>query len=79
MTWTGKLGVGWNQRAPIPKSTPDGKKITYLPTVPRPKDEVELPFVIEMQRPRNVWFELLFKGQIAVQVYDGASGWKLRP
>jgi hypothetical protein len=79
ISWTGKLGVGGNQRAPIPKSTPDGKKITVLPTDPRPKDEVQLPFVMEMQRPRKERFEILFKGQTAVQVYDGANGWKLRP
>jgi hypothetical protein len=79
ISWTGKLGVGGNQRAPIPKSAPDGKKITVLPTDPRPKDEVQLPFVMEMQRPRKERFELLFKGQNAVQVYDGANGWKLRP
>ena len=79
ISWTGKLGVGGNQRAPIPKSAPDSKKITVLPTDPRPKDEVQLPFVMEMQRPRKERFELLFKGQNAVQVYDGANGWKLRP
>jgi len=38
-----------------------------------------LPFVMKMQRPRKVRFELQFKGQTAVQVYDGANGWKLRP
>lgn len=79
ISWSGKLGVGGNQRAPIPKSAPDGKKITVLPTDPRPKDEVELPFVMEMQRPRKERFEILFKGQTAVQVYDGSNGWKLRP
>jgi len=79
ISWSGKLGVGGNQRAPIPKSAPDGKKITVLPTDPRPKDEVMLPFKMEMQRPRKERFEILFKGQTAVQVYDGANGWKLRP
>ena len=78
MSWTGKLGVGGNQRAPIPMSKP-GKKAVPLPTDPRPKDEVQLPFVMEMDRPRKERFEILFKGQTAVQVYDGANGWKLRP
>jgi outer membrane lipoprotein-sorting protein len=79
ISWTGKMGVGGNQRAPIPKIAPDGKKISALPTDPRPKDEVLLPFTMEMQRPRKVRFELQFKGQTAVQVFDGNSGWKLRP
>ncbi len=39
----------------------------------------ELPFVLEMKRPRKVRMELQFNGETAVQVYDGANGWKLRP
>src|ERR1700730_3118837 len=40
---------------------------------------IELPFVLEMKRPRKARFELKFNGQTAVQVYDGVNGWKLRP
>lgn len=39
----------------------------------------ELPFTMTMKRPRNSRFELQFAGHTAVQVYDGAHGWKLRP
>jgi outer membrane lipoprotein-sorting protein len=78
MSWKGKLGVGGNQRAPLPVSGA-GKNGAKIPTDPRPKDEVQLPFRMEMERPRKVRFELQFKGQTAVQVYDGAAGWKLRP
>ena len=78
MVWTGKLGAGGNQRSPIPLSGA-GKGNARIPTDPRPKEEVQLPFVMKMQRPRKVRFEILFKGQTAVQVYDGANGWKLRP
>jgi hypothetical protein len=42
-------------------------------------DVIQLPFVMEMQRPRKLRFELQFKGDTAVQVYDGEHGWKLRP
>jgi hypothetical protein len=78
MKWEGKLGAGGNQRAPIP--APElGKKGAILPTDPRPKDEVQLPFVMIMQRPRKVRIELQFKGQTAIQTYDGANGWKVRP
>ena len=40
---------------------------------------VQLPYVIELQRPRKMRLELVFKGETAVQVYDGVNGWKLRP
>ena len=47
-----------------------------------PEDEVkpvQLPFVLDMQRPRKTRLEVRFQGQTAVQVFDGKKGWKLRP
>ena len=41
--------------------------------------QVELPFKLEMKRPHNSRLEIEFAGKTAVQVYDGKSGWKLRP
>jgi outer membrane lipoprotein-sorting protein len=41
--------------------------------------QVQLPFRLEMKRPRKSRFELDFAGKTAVQVYDGQNGWKLRP
>ncbi|HWW03787.1 hypothetical protein [Collimonas sp.] len=38
-----------------------------------------LPFVLELKRPNKTRFEISAMGQVAVRVYDGASGWKLRP
>jgi len=43
------------------------------------RKSMEVPFRSEMKRPRKVRFELDFNGQKAVQVYDGAHGWKIRP
>ncbi len=43
------------------------------------KQDVQLPFVLEMKRQRKTRLELQFNGQTAVQVYDGTNGWKLRP
>jgi hypothetical protein len=43
------------------------------------KRNVQLPFVLEMERTRKTRLELQFNGQTAVQVYDGTNGWKLRP
>ena len=41
--------------------------------------QVQLPFTLEMKRPRKSRLEIQFAGQTAVQVYDGTNGWKLRP
>jgi len=43
------------------------------------KQETLLPFVMTMKRPHKSRFELRFQEQTAVQVYDGAQGWKVRP
>jgi hypothetical protein len=44
------------------------------------KDEmIQLPFKMELKRPRQSRVEVEFQGKTAVQVYDGANGWKLRP
>lgn len=34
---------------------------------------------MELGRPRKMHLELKFNGQTAMQVFDGANGWKLRP
>jgi hypothetical protein len=43
------------------------------------KQNAQLPFVLKMQRPRMTRLELQVNGATAVQTYDGAKGWKLRP
>ena len=43
------------------------------------KKNSELPFVMRMKRPHMSRLEVRFGDQTAVQVYDGAQGWKLRP
>jgi len=74
----GKMGAGGNQRAVLPVPTPQSKGLAN--TLPRrPAEETQLPFLMEMKRPRKVRVELQFHGQTAVQVYDGANGWKLLP
>ena len=39
----------------------------------------ELPFVLKMKRDHMSRLEILFQNQTALQVYDGAQGWKVRP
>ncbi len=43
------------------------------------KKDMKLPFVFSMKRPHKSRLELRFEDQTAVQTYDGAQGWKLRP
>ena len=43
------------------------------------KQNSRLSFVMEMKRPHKSRLEIKFRGQTALQVYDGANGWKLRP
>jgi outer membrane lipoprotein-sorting protein len=43
------------------------------------KENVQLPFVMEMKRPRKTRVEIEFANDKAVQIYDGTNGWKLRP
>ena len=83
MSLAGKLGAGGNQRAALPVPNPGpggaGRKSSRQTLASRPAEEVQLPFVMELQRPRKMRFELQFNGQTAIQVFDGSSGWKLRP
>jgi hypothetical protein len=82
MSLEGKLGAGGNQRATLPappEVAPAGRKLAPQMVPRRPVEEVQLPFVMELKRPRKTRFELQFAGQTAIQVYDGAQGWKLRP
>jgi hypothetical protein len=37
-----------------------------------------LPFVLEMKRPNKTRFQITAFNQVAVHVFDGAHGWKLR-
>ena len=73
----GKMGAGGNQRAALPVPVPKSKE--FVNTIPRrPAEEAQLPFLMEMKRPRKVRLELQVHGQTSVQVYDGTNGWKLR-
>jgi hypothetical protein len=81
MTLTGKMGAGGNQRASLSVPVTGGREAeTNLQGVrSRPVEEVRLPFEMDLARPHKSRVELQLKGETAVQVYDGANGWKLRP
>jgi len=79
LTLTGRLGAGGNQRATLSIPVPGGHKPQGADLPQRRTEEVQLPFVMELKRPSKVRLELQFKGQTAIQVFDGTQGWKLRP
>jgi outer membrane lipoprotein-sorting protein len=76
LSWSGKMEAGGNNRPTLAMPSADAK--TALPA-PRPQEQAELPFVLEMQRPRKSRLEIQFAGATAEQVYDGTQGWKVRP
>ena len=52
----GKTGVGGNQRATVSVPVPGGRKAlqgSLQGTPPRPAEEVQLPFMMELKRPGN--------------------------
>ena len=79
LSLAGKLSAGGNERPslqmPIQGRLPSGK--TVVPQ--RPAEEIQLAFLMELKRARKMRFELQFNAQTAIQVFDGANGWKLRP
>jgi outer membrane lipoprotein-sorting protein len=81
MTLTGKMGAGGNQRATLSVPMTGGRNAQnrVQGVRQRPVEEVQLPFVMDLARPHKSRVELQFKGQTAIQVYDGTNGWKLRP
>lgn len=40
---------------------------------------LQVPFTLQLKRPRKMRLEFLFDGQMVVQAFDGKAGWKRRP
>jgi hypothetical protein len=88
ISYSGKLDAGagdsaarsarFLQSAKTPTNKKDLVK-TPLEDKPATDKQVQLPFVLAMERPRKSRVELQFAGKTAVQVFDGAQGWKVRP
>ncbi|MCU1280185.1 MAG: putative signal peptide protein, partial [bacterium] len=86
MTMSGKLDAGV-RRDPVKlamayqnQARLKAKARVALATGASPTDKpVQLPFTMELKRPRKSRLEIRFEGDTAVQVYDGKQGWKLRP
>ena len=79
---TGKMAAGGNDRTNQPVDIPGARRpgnAAPMPSSPRLKEEAQLPFTLELERPRKQRLEIVFAGKTAVQVYDGTNGWKVRP
>ena len=76
LAMSGKMEAGGNNRPAI--AAPGVKSPNTIPNA-RLAEQVRLPFVLEQKRPRKTRLEIQFKGQTAVQIFDGTNGWKLRP
>jgi hypothetical protein len=71
----GKMDAGGNRREALVVPTSKGMQVPAQ----RPAEQVQLPFVMELERGRKKRVEVKFNGETAVQVYNGSQGWKLRP
>ena len=87
MSWSGKLDAGGGSlersrrvaegrghRGPVEVANNNDAA-----TKGEANKQPQLPFVLEMKRPGKSRVEIQFAGKTAVQVYDGANGWKVRP
>lgn len=80
MRMTGKIDVGSvRTKPPLPLYAVTKTKYKIPPKTEAQAKPVQLPFVMELKRPNKMRFEMEFRGDTAVQAYDGSSGWKLRP
>jgi outer membrane lipoprotein-sorting protein len=67
---TGKMGAGGTTYEAVTKK---------LTLERKEREEMQLPFVLQSKRPYKLRLELTFNGQTAVQVFDGAHGYRYRP
>lgn len=81
LSMTGKMEAGGNDRATLPVPVPGNTRRASRQEMPHQRlaKQAQLPFVMELKRPRKMRLEIKFAGQTAIQVYDGSNGWKLRP
>jgi hypothetical protein len=84
MTWKGKMDAGTGDsaarsRAFAMSSVGKMQPASRMSMPAEAEKQVQLPFTTEMKRGRKQRVELEFAGKTAIQVYDGTSGWLVRP
>ena len=76
LSMSGKMDAGGNES---PTRMVQSVKTDGVQPPKRPAEQAQLPFRMELKRTRKSRLELDFRGETAIQVYDGTNGWKLRP
>lgn len=87
MSMSGLMDAGKTRTEQPQETVPDPRKPVLKvrsarqakPAQVQPGELVQLPFTMELKRPRMMRLEVRFNGATAVQTYDGSAGWKLRP
>jgi hypothetical protein len=89
MSWNGKMDVGAGDSvtrstrfmASAPAGKGKGARVARAPAESHaePRQQIQVPFVVELKRPGKSRVEIEFAGKTAVQVFDGKSGWMQRP
>jgi hypothetical protein len=87
MVWSGKMDVGYGDSisrseqwvGTVTSHKGKGPRMSPAEAKSAARKQVQVPFVLEMKRPARSRVEIEFAGKRAVQVYDGTSGWMLRP
>ncbi|HVO21370.1 MAG TPA: hypothetical protein VMU15_19060 [Anaeromyxobacter sp.] len=89
MVWNGKMELGYGDSAArsqrfVSDALARRGKGSRAAAAPEGKGEarkqqVQVPFLLEVKRPAKSRVEIVFAGKTAVQVYDGTSGWLKRP
>jgi outer membrane lipoprotein-sorting protein len=77
LSMSGKMDAGGNE-SPT-RLAAKGVKSNGAQLPKRPAEQARLPFRLELKRGYKSRLELDFRGEAAVQVFDGTNGWKLRP
>ena len=87
MTWKGKMDAGAgdsierSRRVAQGHMAPTSRREFEAMTAANKTEtkQVQLPYVLDLKRPRKQRLEIEFAGKTAIQVYDGENGWKVRP
>jgi hypothetical protein len=76
----GKIDAGPSTRPKLsPQIRKSSRQVSPKIAPAPPVEQVQLPVLIEMKRSHKSRMEIQFKGQTAIQAFDGTNGWKFRP
>jgi len=87
MTWKGKMDAGAgdslerSRRVALGHMAPTSRREFEAMAAANKADakQVQLPYELDLKRPRKSRLEIEFAGKTAIQVFDGENGWKFRP